>query len=238
MLSRAFHKLSSAHFIAIVALFVALGGTASATSVIRAITGQQIQKGTITGANIKAHTISERQIARHSITGTEIRVGSLQATDFNNAQAAKLRGLSGNAGARGVQGVAGPAGPAGTPGAPGSLPSFSASGNPITNYVNLTPIVSITVPTAGVYVAIASGTYTNTGAVDDNGVGCGIAVDGAITDAAGFSVAAGATISTGPIVSVAAPNTSNDVVSLECQGSGVTTFNLSGFTMKLVKLSS
>jgi hypothetical protein len=84
-------RVSPAMVVAMLALFVALTGTAVATT-SALITGKQIKNGSITGLDIK----------NKSVTGTDIK--------------GRLRGATG---ARGPQGAAGPQGPQGPHGAQG-----------------------------------------------------------------------------------------------------------------------
>ena len=85
-------RLSPAMVVALLALFVALTGTAIATT-----------SALITG----------REIANGSITGLDVKNRSLTPVDFRG-------GVRGPAGPRGVQGAQGPAGPQGAQGAQGA----------------------------------------------------------------------------------------------------------------------
>jgi hypothetical protein len=84
-------RLSPALAIAMVALFVALSGTAVATT-SALITGKQIKNSSITGADVKNKSLTSRDF-RGSIRGA--------------------RGPAGPAGPAGAQGAQGPAGPEG-----------------------------------------------------------------------------------------------------------------------------
>lgn len=100
-----FVRVSPAMVVAILALFVAMGGTAVAAKSL--ITGAQIKNGSITGADIK----------NKSLTSRDIR--------------GQLRGPRGAAGAQGLPGTAGAAGPQGPPGptpdcAAGTRPALGA----------------------------------------------------------------------------------------------------------------
>jgi hypothetical protein len=103
---------SPATAIAGVALFAALGGTATAASGL--IDGKQIRAGTITG----------RQVKNASLTGAKVKDGSLAAADLSRAARASLRG------AAGAQGPAGPQGAAGQQGAPGAQGAAGSQGIP------------------------------------------------------------------------------------------------------------
>jgi hypothetical protein len=80
-----FRRPSPAMLVALAALFIALGGTASAALVI-------------TGANVRNGSLSGRDIKNGTIKGADVRNNSLTAKD--------IRGR--------LRGPAGPAGPAGT----------------------------------------------------------------------------------------------------------------------------
>jgi hypothetical protein len=98
-------KLSPATVLAALALFVALGGSATATTV--AITGKQVKNGTLTGADVKNESLTGKDV--RNLTGKDIRRGTLRAAHF---RAGEL--VAGAPGAQGPQGEAGPAGTFGT----------------------------------------------------------------------------------------------------------------------------
>ena len=83
-------RLSPAFVIAVIALFVSLGG----------------------GAYAAKSFISASQIRDGSITGKKIQDRSLSVTDLSVAARAALRGAQGIQGVPGAQGLRGPAGPA------------------------------------------------------------------------------------------------------------------------------
>ena len=99
--------------IAVVALFVALGGPAQAASLI---TGSSVKNGTLTGADVKNRSITGADVRNNSLKssdvtglkGGDIRDGSLTRADFGSDQLP-----SGPQGAKGDKGDAGPQGPAG-----------------------------------------------------------------------------------------------------------------------------
>ncbi|HEX5909417.1 MAG TPA: hypothetical protein VFY44_02915 [Thermoleophilaceae bacterium] len=86
--------------IASLALFVALGGSATAATLI---TGAQIKNGSITGKDVKAS----------SVTGADVKNGALGSADFSRSTKASSKGE------RGTQGAAGQAGAPGGQGVPG-----------------------------------------------------------------------------------------------------------------------
>ncbi len=95
-----------AGLIAVLALFLALGGTATAAKLI---TGAQIRNSSLTGADVR----------NSSLTGADVRNGSLGAADLSSAARSALRGAAGPAGAAGPTGPAGPTGATGVPGPQG-----------------------------------------------------------------------------------------------------------------------
>ena len=80
--------------IAIIALIVAVSGSAIAATMIN---GSNIKNGTITGAKLKTN----------SVTGAKVKNGSLSAADLS---VAARSALNGQAGAKGPVGPVGPAG--------------------------------------------------------------------------------------------------------------------------------
>jgi len=108
--------LTSAHLLAFLALVVAMGGTATAASLI---TGAQIKNGSITADDIKAHGLTAKVIKNGSLTAATlasgVRKGEKGATGATGAS-----GAPGANGANGAAGAAGAAGPKGDQGAPGT----------------------------------------------------------------------------------------------------------------------
>lgn len=105
--------------VALMALFVALGGTSYAAITI---SGKNVKNGSLSGADIK----------NGSLRGTDVRNRSLTSSDLSSGTISSLRGKSGPAGPAGTSGPAGPAGPAGTFGTVTVRSSFSSSGAPVT----------------------------------------------------------------------------------------------------------
>lgn len=94
-------KVSPAMVVAMLALFVALTGTAVATTSVL-ITGKQIRNGSITGADVKNKSLTARDI-RGRLRGARGPAGPRG-----------VAGVSGATGAQGAQGAQGLQGPAGT----------------------------------------------------------------------------------------------------------------------------
>lgn len=227
-------NITGSNVIACIALFVALGGTAGAAG-LRLISGTDIKDGSITGADIRANSLAGSDLKRDSVTGSDIRDGSLRGIDLAPDTLEALLGKNGEKGPKGDPGATGDIGPQGPAGAPATLESVSATGSDISNYQDRDPIVAVTAPDAGYYLAIASGTVTNTGPSDDY-LNCGFDVAGALAGAAGFETTAG-NATAGSSVTVAATTGADQTVTFMCQGSGSTTFDISNIKIKLVKLA-
>ena len=166
-------RIGSAHALALLALFVALGGTGYAAA-------------TITSSQVKDGSLSGRDIKDSSLTGRDVRNGSLKSADFGAGQLpsgpAGAAGQQGAAGATGPQGPAGDRGPAGDPGPTGPpgnsdgrhaarLSEIQIASLPTSNVV-----VSTQLP-AGRWVVTASGTIDNDN-VNAVRVGCKLVARG------------------------------------------------------------
>ena len=108
---------SPATVIAVLALFVALGGTATAAGIL--ITGKQIKDGTVKGADIGNGSVATADVKNGSLTGLDVRDKSLTPADFSGS----------------VQGPAGPPGPQGVPGPKGDPGAVGPEGPPNPNAV-------------------------------------------------------------------------------------------------------
>ncbi|HEX5909416.1 MAG TPA: hypothetical protein VFY44_02910, partial [Thermoleophilaceae bacterium] len=128
--------------IASLALFVALGGSATAATLI---TGAKVKNGTITGTDIKAS----------SLTGAKVKNGSLSSSDLSKSAKGALKG------AKGDQGPAGQTGPAGAQGAQGPRgivsPRVQTLGGKDINDGAAQTVLTSAVP-AGTYVITAKAT--------------------------------------------------------------------------------
>lgn len=100
MLSRIKPHINPASVLALVALFVALGGVSYAAA-------------TIHGKNIKNGTITTKKLKNGTVTNAKVKKGSLKANRLSSGARAALKG---NAGPQGPQGAAGPQGPQGVAG--------------------------------------------------------------------------------------------------------------------------
>lgn len=123
---------SPAMLVALIALFIALGGVAGAATTL------------VTTKMLANRSVTSVKIAPNAVTGAKVRNGSLTAADFRKGTL-----LTGPQGATGPQGPAGPAGPEGAVGAPGtpgaqgpqgpSEATFAVSGTPVPLNTNGTP---------------------------------------------------------------------------------------------------
>ncbi len=100
--------------LAVLALFVALGGTATAAKLI---TGKQIKNGSLTGADVRNRSLSGADL-RNGTVGLNKLTAKARATLLRGAPATTA-GKDGAQGAPGPAGPAGPQGPKGDAGAPG-----------------------------------------------------------------------------------------------------------------------
>jgi hypothetical protein len=215
---------SSSTVIATVALLFAVGGTAFAGAQTL-LTGADVQDG--------------------SLTGQDIRDGSLRAADFSRADLPLLKPASrvrvtkrviarGHRGPKGAPGAPGGLGAAGHTGAPAALPSVSATGPDAAGYVDGTTLVSLALPAAGTWLLLARFDATNTGASSDN-LNCAFQVGAVQAGASGAQVDPGATSKATPVT----VGTIDDpqLVSLQCGGNGVTTFDIANISMTAVRLA-
>jgi hypothetical protein len=149
-------RLTFANVTSVVALFVALGGSATAAVLIN---GKDIKAGTIAGKAIKVNTIGSEKIKNGSLLSTDFKAGQLPAG---------ARGPGGPQGAQGPQGAAGANGVNGQGGATGPSDIYAAgvAGGSASQVTTTAPVViaSTTVP-AGSYLlgakanlALVSGT--------------------------------------------------------------------------------
>ena len=113
--------------VALIALFVALGGVAGAAATV--VTTRMIANKAVTSA----------KLAPNSVNGAKVRNGSLSAVDFKAGTL--LTGPQGPTGPAGPQGAAGPQGPAGAQGAAGATGATGPQGPSEARYaVSGTPV--------------------------------------------------------------------------------------------------
>jgi hypothetical protein len=224
-------RLTYANIAATLALFFAVSGTA--------IAGAQAM---ISSRDVVDHSLTGIDIANHSLTGTDIKPGSLGSGVFSDAALANLKGADGMAGADGAAGADGTAGAPGLAGTAGSqgpagqgVATITATGEDVSNYQNLAPLATATLSKPDDYVIFATIQAHNTGTADDN-LGCAIFSGDNPVGGGDVSVAAGETgtnLQVG-VLPAGAPQTSTpQTVTLKCQSSGATTFDLSKITMRV-----
>lgn len=100
-------KPSAAMVLALVALFVALGGSATAALVV---TGQVIKNGTVTGDDLKDGTLGKKKLSKRALRALRGSTGPPGAQGPVGAQGDQ--GPKGDQGLQGQQGDTGPRGPA------------------------------------------------------------------------------------------------------------------------------
>jgi hypothetical protein len=211
------HRLSYSSVVATLALFVAIGGTAAAGA-----------QSLLTGRNVKDESLTGADIQNDSLTGADIRSGSLGSNVFSSVARANLRGATGPAGPQGAAGATGAQGAAGA-----GVTATVVTGDDVANYQDLDPLAAASLSATGDYVVFAHLTVHNTGASGDN-LNCGLFISGEAVGGGGVSVAAGDTESGSTVgaISISAPSD----LTLKCQGSGVTTFDISNITMRIHNL--
>jgi hypothetical protein len=204
-------KLTSAHAIALIALFVALGGSAGAAAV-ELITGDDIRDGSVRGRDVRNHSlrgkdlhrgsIRARQLRAGSVRSAEVRNGALRARDFNRAD---LPGLTRK-----------------TVRAPN-----------ITNYSNFDPIVRYRTPRAGDFLVVTRFSVRNTGSADEY-LNCAFVANGTQFPTAGASTAAGQTTKALSVTVVEVDASSR--ITFVCFGAGGTTYDIRNIRLRVFRL--
>jgi hypothetical protein len=118
------HRPTPAMVVALLALFVALGGTGYAVATLPAnsIGAKQLKKSAVTGKKIKKNAITSPKVKDFSLLAKDFKPGQLPAG------AAGPKGDKGEPGSNGANGVQGPPGPTFAETAMGS--SFEAAADP------------------------------------------------------------------------------------------------------------
>ncbi len=138
--------------IAALALFIAIGGTATAASGL--INGKKIKKGTVTAKQIKNKTITKSKLAPSTVSA-----------------------LKGQAGPAGAAGATGPAGATGTTGPAGIVVPETAVGSAVDLQSDtLTEVVSLDLD-PGSYMFTARATIVSHASGPGALLGCSLAVD-------------------------------------------------------------
>jgi hypothetical protein len=187
--------------IASLALFVALGGSATAATLI---TGSQIKNGTIAGKDLK----------NSSVTGAKVKNGSLSSSDLSASAKAALKG------AKGDPGPAGQTGPAGTPGAQGPRgivsPRVQTLGGKDINDGAAQTVLTSSVP-AGTYVITAKATLV---AEDNDRIQCNLYNGNQSIDVTQWDSPEAFLVSSPMSLSAVATVTTGDL-SIECSTNGI-----------------
>jgi hypothetical protein len=208
---RLLRKLTSAHALALIALFVALGGTAGAQS-LELITGKDVKNRSLTGRDIKNHSlggkklrtgsVGARPLRRGSVGSGEVRNGTLRARDFN---------------------------PTDLPG----LTRATETAPDITDYT-FEPIVSTTTERGGDFLVLVRFSVTNTGGADEY-LNCGFQAGGILVPAAGAQTTAGGTTTTLSVTVVEVD--SAEQIDFVCAGSGGTSYDISDIRLTVLTLA-
>jgi hypothetical protein len=118
--------ITYANVMATLAIFIALGSTATAAVV-------KLRANSVTGTHVKDN----------SLTGADVRNGSLTSSDLSAAARSSFTGPKGSTGATGARGLTGATGPKGDTGAPGApaevVTSFATRDTGFVVRNNLTP---------------------------------------------------------------------------------------------------
>jgi hypothetical protein len=126
MLARLRPRLTFANVVSVMALFVALGGSATAAVVL--ITGKQVKNGSLTGIDLK----------NNSVGSVDVKDGDLLAKDFKAGQLPSgLAGRKGDIGAEGPKGETGAQGQQGIQGEAGPLLDVLPSGKTLRGVYNI-----------------------------------------------------------------------------------------------------
>jgi Collagen triple helix repeat (20 copies) len=148
-------KVTFANVVAVICLFVVLGGSSVAQPAVQAAATL------ITGGHIKDSTVTGRDVRNSSLTGSDVRTGTLMASDFNPGQLpAGPTGQAGPAGPKGDAGPSGSAGPTGPTGPTGATGPTGPSGVVLSGQavaLGNSPTATTQFLTPGVQVSVAAG---------------------------------------------------------------------------------
>jgi hypothetical protein len=146
MLTEWHKRLTYANVMATVAVFLALGGSATAATVL--ISGRDVRDGSLTGADIKNRSLTRADLARSALVvpsprerqgkdggpGPQGPVGARGPEGETGPAGSRgergPQGLPGEAGSRGADGAPGTVGPTGVPGAPGITVAAQTGNSP------------------------------------------------------------------------------------------------------------
>jgi hypothetical protein len=212
MLMRLLRTLTSAHAIALLALFVALGSTAGAAG-LDLVTGHDVQDGSLTGADLHDRSVGGKKLRVGSVDATALGIGAVGTAEVGNgtlrARDFDLRRLPG-------------------------VTRVTARHAPITNYTDFDPIASYRTKKAGDYIVFGLFSVTNTGSNNEY-LNCGYQAAGNLFPAAGADTTAGQTTKAFPVTVVEVGK--GGIIRLVCTGSGGTTYDLSNIRMRVLRLA-
>lgn len=214
-------RLSYANVMATVAVFIALGGGAYAAVTLPAhsVGTRQIRPHAVTRSRLADHSVSTAALARDSVSLNRLSSG--------------VRSLLTRT-ATGVQGPAGAPGVTGPVGAPGTR-SFQAAGSDTANYASGATLVSLSVPSNGLYILFSAVTLANNGPDPVSG-GCGL-----FNGARQLQTGNGINLNPGDTASLALPGLdevrdSTQPITMVCQFSGTGPVAASAISLRTVRL--
>jgi hypothetical protein len=117
---------SPAIVVALIALAVALSGTAYAGLTIRS---GDVVNNSLRSADVRDNSLTRADVRENTLGSGDIRNGTLLRRDFRASDLAALRGATGATGPAGPAGPAGATGPTGPPGAPATTLFASVNDN-------------------------------------------------------------------------------------------------------------
>ncbi|MCB0870317.1 MAG: collagen-like protein [Solirubrobacterales bacterium] len=191
--------LSPSMIVALIALFVAVGGTATAASGL--ISGKKIKPKTITAKQLKRGAVGTKQIRNKAISGAKLKPALRKKLNRTGGPAGPT-GATGAAGAKGLPGLPGtpgpigPKGPKGATGAKGATGPKGPAGISTVQYVRNSsnqniqggnvPMVTDNVP-SGKYAVTAKVSATATA---KSGLDCELRAGNTVLDDSGIELAA------------------------------------------------
>jgi hypothetical protein len=121
--------LTFSNVLSLLALFVALGGSAYAAAILPAnsVGRTQLQPNAVTSSKIAPNSVGRSELKAGSVIASKLAPGSVGVLALQPALRQQLA-QTGTAGAQGAQGPAGAQGIAGAPGAPGKTGANGAEG--------------------------------------------------------------------------------------------------------------
>ena len=148
-----FRRPSTALVVALVALFIALGGGAYAAT--------SLPRGSVGTPQLQAGAVTSGKIANGAVNSNKVKNGSLLAQDFKSGQLpqgpAGPAGPAGSAGAKGATGATGAPGATGPQGAAGTAKAYGFIAGGVLIPGQSKNVVSVTNPTAGTFCVAVSG---------------------------------------------------------------------------------